>query len=78
MVLTIAQLITAVVSSVAEAEVGALYINSWEAVPARKTLEEMGHPQPHTPLQIQTDNTIALGVVNNNIQPRKTKAIDMR
>ena len=36
----------------------------------------MGHKQPQTPMQ--TDNTTALGVVNNNIQPRCTKAMDMR
>jgi len=75
-VLTIAQLIQAVMSSAAEAEIGALFINAREAVPARKTLQEMGHSQGRTP--IQTDNTTALGVVNSNIQPRKTKAMDMR
>ena len=63
-------------TSAAEAELGALYINSREAVPQRILLEEMGHPQPKTPMQ--TDNTTALGVVNNNIQPRRTKAMDMR
>ena len=36
----------------------------------------MGHKQPQTPMQ--TDNTTTLGVVNNNIQPRCTKAINMR
>eukprot|EP00804_Cyclotella_cryptica_P014938 CCRYP_000561-RA/>CCRYP_000561-RA protein AED:0.47 eAED:0.47 QI:0/-1/0/1/-1/0/1/0/59 len=36
----------------------------------------MGHPQPPTP--IQTDNSTALGVVNNTIQPKRTKAMDMR
>ena len=36
----------------------------------------MGHPQPRTP--IQTDNTTAEGVINNKIQPKQTKAIDMR
>jgi hypothetical protein len=36
----------------------------------------MGHKQPPTP--IQTDNSTALGVVTNNIQPRRTKAMDMR
>eukprot|EP00804_Cyclotella_cryptica_P018678 CCRYP_007188-RD/>CCRYP_007188-RD protein AED:0.48 eAED:0.48 QI:0/-1/0/1/-1/0/1/0/59 len=36
----------------------------------------MGHPQPPTP--IQTDNSTALGVVNNTIQPKHTKAMDMR
>ena len=63
-------------SSAAEAELGALYINSREAIPQRQLLEEMGHPQPPTPIQI--DNTTALGVVTNTIQPKRTKAMDMR
>ena len=75
-VLTVAQIIKAVMSSAAEAELGALYINSREAIPQRHLLEEMGHPQPPTPIQI--DNTTALGVVTNTIQPKRTKAMDMR
>ncbi len=63
-------------SSAAEAELRALYINACEAVPMHQLLTEMGHKQPKTP--IQTDNTTAFGVVNNNIQPRYTKAMDMR
>jgi hypothetical protein len=39
-------------------------------------LIEMGHLQPPTP--IQTDNTTAEGVINNKIQPKRTKAMDMR
>jgi hypothetical protein len=62
-------------SSAAEAELGALYINAREAVPQCCTLEEMGHKQPPTPMQ--TKNTTAVGVVNNNIQPKCTKAMDM-
>ena len=75
-VLNIAQLVKAVMSSAAEAELGALYINACEAVPQCQLLEEMGHHQPKTPMQ--TNNSTALGVVNNNIQPRQTKAMDMR
>jgi hypothetical protein len=67
-VLNIAQLIKAVMSSAAEAKLGALYIDARKAVPQRHLLEEMGHPQPPTP--IQTDNSTALGVVNSKIQPR--------
>ncbi len=74
-VLTIAQIIKAVMTSAAEAEIGALYINCREAVPARHTLEYMGHPQPPTPMQ--TDNTTALGVVNNNVM-KMLKAMDMK
>ena len=62
-------------SSAAEAEIGALYINSREAIPTRHTLKEVGHPQPPTPMQ--TDNMTVLGVVTNTIQPKQTKAIDM-
>ena len=75
-VLTIAQIIKAVMSSAAEAELGALYINCREAIPARQLLEEMGHKQPPTPMQ--TDNTTAMGVILNLIQPKRTKAMDMR
>jgi hypothetical protein len=74
-VLTIAQIIKAVVSLAANAKIGALYINCREAVPACHTLEFLGHPQPPTP--IQTDNTMVLGVVNNNVM-KKLKAMDMK
>ena len=63
-------------SSAVEAELGGLFINAREAIPARIVLEEMGHKQPPTP--IQTDNSTASGVVNSNIQPRRMKAMDMK
>eukprot|EP00804_Cyclotella_cryptica_P025200 CCRYP_010319-RE/>CCRYP_010319-RE protein AED:0.37 eAED:0.32 QI:0/-1/0/1/-1/0/1/0/410 len=75
-VLTIAQIIKAVMSSAAEAELGVLYINTCEVIPLRHLLLEMGQPHPPTP--IQTDNSTALGVVNNTIQPKRMKAMDMR
>jgi hypothetical protein len=75
-ILNIAQLIKAIMSLAAEAELGALYIDSRKAVPMCNLLQEMGHPQPPTP--IQTNNSTALGVVTSNIQPRQTKAMDMR
>eukprot|EP00804_Cyclotella_cryptica_P030801 CCRYP_015061-RD/>CCRYP_015061-RD protein AED:0.55 eAED:0.46 QI:0/-1/0/1/-1/0/1/0/98 len=64
-VLTISQIIKVVMSSAAEAELGALYINARETIPLRHLLEEMGHKQPPTPVQI--DNSTALGVVTNTI-----------
>ena len=75
-VLTVSQIIKAVMSSAAEAELAALFINAREAIPARMALETMGHPQPKTPMQ--TNNSTAYGVVNSNIMPRRTKAQDMR
>ena len=61
-ILTISQIIKAVMSSAAEAKIGALYINCKEAIPAQHTLEFLGHKQPPTPMQ--TDNSMALGVVS--------------
>ena len=75
-ILNISQIIKAVMSSAAEAELGALFINAREAAYIRKILIEMGHPQPRTPLQ--TDNSTAEGVVNKNVQTKKLKSMDMR
>jgi hypothetical protein len=72
----IAEIIKGVMSSAAEAELGALYINGRKAVEERNILEEMGHPQPPTP--IQTDNSTAEGIINKKVQPKRTKAMDMR
>ena len=72
----VAEIIKAVMSSAAEAETGALYINARKAVEIRNILDELGHKQPPTP--IQTDNSTAEGIVNNRVQPKRTKAMDMR
>jgi hypothetical protein len=74
-ILMILQIIKAVMSSMSEAEIGALYINCREAIPAQHTLEYLGHKQPPTPMQ--TDNTTALGVVSNKVM-KKLKAMDMK
>jgi hypothetical protein len=65
-----------VVSSAAEAELGALFHNGKEAAWLRTTLIDMGHPQPATP--IQTDNLCAAGIANDTVKQRRSKAIDMR
>ena len=75
-VLNIAKIIKNVMTSAADAEIGALFINTRQAIPARYLLEEMGHKQP--PTSIQTDNTTALGFVNKNLQPKATKSTDMQ
>jgi hypothetical protein len=75
-ILTTATIIKAVMSSGAEAELGTLYLNARKAAYLRQILTKMGHPQPRTP--IQTDNSTAEGVVNIKIQPKRTKAMDMR
>jgi hypothetical protein len=70
-ILTIVQIIKTIMSSAAEAKLGALYINACELIPLRHLLLEMGHLQPPTP--IQTDNSTALDVINNTIQPKVLK-----
>jgi hypothetical protein len=75
-ILTNATIIKAVMSSAADAELGALFLNAKEAVYLRQILTEMGHQQPQTP--IQTNNNMAEGVIINKIQPKRTKAMDMR
>ena len=71
-----AHIIRHVMSSATEAELEALYIMAIEAVYIQIILEEMGHAQPPTPLQ--TDNAMAEAVTNGKVQPKRTKAMDMR
>jgi hypothetical protein len=74
-VLNILQIIKAVMSSAAEAKLGALFINGKMAVSMQWTLEELGHPQLRTP--IQTDNLTAHALITNKILPKALKAMDM-
>ena len=55
-----------VAASTAEAELGALFLNAQEAKVIWLVLEELGHPQPPTPIHI--DNTTTVGIVNNTIK----------
>ena len=75
-VLNIAQVMKYTMSSSVEAQIGALFINLQQIIPARTTLVEMGHEQP--PIPIQTDNTTALGFVSKNLQPKATTLTDMK
>jgi hypothetical protein len=63
-------------SSAADAEMGAAFVNSKEAIPLRITLTEMGYPQPTT--EVMLDNTMAVDFINKELKQRRTKAIDMR
>jgi hypothetical protein len=64
-VLTIAQIIDVVMLAVAEAELGALFINAKEAMHMCCVLQEIGYPQPCT--LIQTENSTAEGVINSRV-----------
>jgi hypothetical protein len=75
-ILIISKVLKHVMSSAAEAEIGAVFINAKEGAVLRTTLEELGHPQPPTPME--TDNTTATGYSNGTIKQKRTKAMDMR
>jgi hypothetical protein len=62
-------------SSAVEAELGGMFINARTAVTIHQTLEELGHKQ--NPTRVQTDNSTGCGVINNEVQPKATKAMDM-
>jgi hypothetical protein len=73
---TTSHILRNVMASAAESEVGALFVNSQEAIPIRYALEELGHQQPPTP--VQTDNSTAADYSNNTIKQKRSKAMDMR
>ena len=75
-VLNIAHIINNVMLSATEAELVGLFIMAHEAVYIRIILEELATKQPPTPLQ--TDNAMVDAVINSKIQPKQTKAMDMR
>ena len=65
-----------VVASAAEAETAGIFHNAQVAIPIRRILETLTHPQPATP--IKTDNSTANGFVHNNIHQKRSKSWDMR
>jgi hypothetical protein len=75
-ILIVSKVLKHVMSSAAEAEIGAVFLNAKEGAVLRTTLEEMGHKQPPTPME--TDNTTATGYRNGTIKQKRTKAMDMR
>jgi len=75
-ILVLAKIIKNVMSSAAEAETGALFMNAQEAIPIRRCLQELGHEQPAT--RIRTDNSTACGFANGTIKQKRSKSFDMR
>ena len=63
-------------SSSAEVEVAALFINARAILPLQVTCKELGHPQPSIPLR--TDNSTASGIINGTFAQDRSKAMDMR
>ena len=75
-VLNITQLIKLVMTSAAETESGALFINIHEAVLEWMTLRDVGHSQPWTPMQ--TDDSMAQewSTATFNQEERRQRAWD--
>ena len=65
-----------VVTSSAEAEIAGVYHNAQIAIPIRRLLTFMGHPQSTT--HIITDNSTVAGFANDNITQKRSKSWDMR
>jgi hypothetical protein len=65
-----------VAASAAIAKLGAFLLNAQEAKVLRLVLEELGHPQPPTPIHI--NNTTTIGIVNNTIKRQWSRAMEMR
>ena len=74
-ILHLAAIMKMVLSSAAEAEFGALFHNTKEVTPLHTTLEELGHPQPPTPVLV--DNSTAVGLANDTVTQRCSRVIDM-
>jgi hypothetical protein len=72
----ISTIIPCVVSSAGEVEYAALFTGGQHAAGLRTILTDMGYPQP--PTTILCDNTSAIGLVNDTIKQKRSKAIDMR
>jgi hypothetical protein len=63
---TLCAILRFVVASAAEAKLGALFLNCKQATIFQLTLEEMGHPQPPTP--VHCDNSTAVSIANNTVK----------
>ena len=68
-ILTLPKIIKHVMSSASEAETAALFLNCKAAIPLRIAPEQMGHPQPKTP--VVTDNSSAEGLINKTMIPKR-------
>ena len=67
-----------ILSSTGECEFASLFLAGTRALPHIQTLVNLGHPQPLTGTPILVDNTFAVGLANDNIKAKHSKAIDMR
>ena len=77
-ILTICRRLRNVVSSAAEAETGAAFINSQTAIPILRTLKILGHPQPIEGTPFKMDNSVTTRFIHSNMRQKRSKHWDMR
>ena len=74
--LTLSSIIPVIISSVAEVEFAAVFMNAKEGASLRDILDILGYSQPTT--DILCDNMCAVGLASDTVTPKKTKSIDMQ
>ena len=77
-ILTVCKRLRNVVSSAAEAETGAAFYNSQEAIPIIQILNILGHQQPNNGVPCKMDNATTNGFIHSNIKLKCSKAWDMK
>ena len=70
------KMISCIVTSAAEAELGAAFQNAQKGAQFRNTLVELGYPQQ--PTTILVDNTVAEGLAKDTINAKRSKSMDVR
>jgi hypothetical protein len=63
---TLCAILRFIVASAAEAKLGTLFLNCKEGMIFCLTLEELGHPQPKTP--IHCNHATAVGIANSTVK----------
>jgi hypothetical protein len=66
----VSKVLRSVMSSAAEAEAGSLFHNTKDGTVIHTTLQEMGHPQPATP--VATDNSTATGIMSRTVKQQRS------
>jgi hypothetical protein len=65
-----------VIASAVEAELGALFLNCKKGIIFYLALEELGHPQPKTP--VICNNATTVGIANNTAKQQQSCLMEMR
>ena len=65
-----------VLVSSTEAEIGALFLNTKQTIAIHTNLDDLSHP--HYPTPIQTYNKCTVGIVNDTVKQKRSKAVYMR